>query len=344
MTLGASALGVLAALTLVLVADSARAERNEATEELHKIELALEELRSRDMNDEARERAQELEKRAEKLRDMASKRNQEEWVSDLRAKLGRINKGIAEFEGQDLSPERTPDRWEALEKLKVNRAEIIGALERGRDGGDHRERDEQVRANLSEFDHAIRKLEEQDLSAEGTPDRWDQLQNLRERRAKLAAELDHGSERRRRGNGRGELTEKLHGIEMRIHSMREDGDREWTDEDHAALKRMEDMAAELRGAMRKQRGRPQARQGEKQMRRGGEQERRKEKRAQRSLRVFRLEHADGHHLADLIIKFLPDGSEIAYDESTRQLIVLTGGAGLEYVPYLLEHLDAPAAE
>ncbi|MEO2004672.1 MAG: hypothetical protein ABGY41_11295, partial [Candidatus Poribacteria bacterium] len=291
--MGASALGVLAALTLVLAADTALAERDEATEELHKIELALEELRSRDMNDEAHERAQELEKRAHKLRDMASKRNQEEWVKDLRAKLERINKGIAEFEGQDLSAEGTPDRWEPLERLPATRAEIVGALERGRGGADHRGRDERVRANLSEFDHAIRKLEEQDLSAERTPDRWDQLQNLRKRREKLSAELDHGSERGRRGNDGDELTERLHGIELRVLHMREEiGDREWTDENHAALQRMEDMAAELRGAMRKQRGRPQARQGEKQMRRGGEQERRKEKRVQRSLRVFRLEHAD----------------------------------------------------
>ncbi|MAF10436.1 hypothetical protein CMK11_08290 [Candidatus Poribacteria bacterium] len=334
-TVGAISLGVLMTFTFMLTAVRAMAEDGERTEELHKIELALEDLRAGDMGPEAKEQAQELEHRAQELRSMAAEKKEKAKQREVRlkvlhGKLEKLNQRIEELEGQDLSPEGTPDRWEWLESARVNRAEIVGAIERGMAGKERPRNADHLRGNLEELNHAIAKLEDQDLSPEGTPDRWELLEKYNEQRREIIAALE-------RGRGDEDPAGRLHGIEMRMEHLRQQvGDREWTDEQRAAQKQLEDMAAETRQAMRKHRGRPQAQVTRK--------TRRVQKPIQRRLEVFRLEHADGHHLADLVIKFLPDGSEIAYDEYTRTLIVLTHGAGLDYVPYLLEHLDAPAVE
>ncbi len=195
------------------------------------------------------------------------------------------------------------------------------------------QRDDDLRERLEEVNQAIAELERQDLSPDGTPDRWEWLRNHRAQRMEIMDALQRGSGEQRDGGA-----ERLRGVEMRMESLRAKvGDRDWTDEERGQMKRLEDIAAELRESMGKRRGRPQGPSSDK--RRRGNQN---SQRPQMHLAAHQLEHADGYHVADLVIKFLPDGSEIAYDENTRHLIVLTYGPGVEYVPYLLERLDAPA--
>ena len=191
-SVGAVTLGVLMAFALMLTAVPVMAEDGAQTKELHKIELALEDLREGDMSAEVREQARELEHRARELRSMAREHQKQGHVEELRAKLNKVNQRIEELEGQDLSPEGTPDRWEWLESARVNRAEIIGAIERGMSGEEPPRRRENLRGNLEELNSAIARLEDQGLSPEGTPDRWEALERFRGQREKIVAELERG--------------------------------------------------------------------------------------------------------------------------------------------------------
>jgi hypothetical protein len=318
---------------------TARAEAGEAGEQLRKAEIALEKLGGRDLTEGEAAEAGKLRKRIEKLRDQAA---EEEGARayEARVKYEEIHERIEELEAQDLSAEGTPDRWEILTNLRAQRQELKQWFERTSRRGNPARSQANLRANLEELNHAIAELEAQDLSAEGTPDRWEWLQNHRARRKETIHALESGM-----AEQRDDLTEPLRGIEMRMAELREKvGDRDWTDEQRGAMQRLEDAAAQLRGmALRgmigKARRRPDAPSNEK--RRRGD---RNAQQPQMRLATYRLEYADGHHVADLIIKFLPEGSEMAYDENTRHLIVLTYGPGVEYVPYLLERLDAPAVD
>ena len=315
---------------------AARVEAGEVADELRKAEAALAEMAGRNLTDEQATEAAQLEKRVEKLR---SKAAEEEPAYKLRTKYGEVQKRIEELESQDLSAEGTPDRWELLTDLKAQRQELGQAIESGPRRENPERREASLRANIEEYSHAIANLEDQGLSAEGTPDRWATLQSHRAKRKELINALERMMAERR-AKERGGVTERLHGVEMRMEALREEvGDRDWTEEEHGRMKRLEDIAAELRGVMRKQRERAERPSNEKRRRVA-----RKVQQPKMRLEAFRLEHADGHHVADLVIKFLPEGSEIAYDENTRHLIVLTYGAGVEYVQYLLGRLDAPAVE
>jgi len=317
---------------------TAPAEAGQAAEELRKAEAALEKMVDRNLTEEEATEAAELKKRVEALRGEATEEEQGR-ARELRAKFADINERIEELEAQDLSAEGTPDRWEILTNLRAQRQELKQWFERGSRREDPERREANLRANIEEYSHAIANLEDQNLSAEGTPDQWATLQNHRAKRKELINALEHMMAERREKERDG-VTERLHGVEMRMEALREKaGNRDWTDEEHGQMKRLEDAAVELRGMMRKERGRAERPSNEK--RRRGD---RNAQRPQMRLEMYRLEHADGHHVADLVIKFLPEGSEIAYDENTRHLIVLTYGPGVEYVPYLLSRLDAPAVD
>ncbi|MEO2005746.1 MAG: hypothetical protein ABGY41_16800, partial [Candidatus Poribacteria bacterium] len=231
----------------------------------------------------------------------------------LHGQLQEIEHALADLDRSDAAT------YEQREQAKVllHRA---GAIQEALSDREHEASRSNSRARLEELDRAIAKLREQDLSPEGTPDRWEILQRRIGQRRELAASMERrGSDERRsdeRGEHRaGQLREELADLERQIHELSgETRGVDLNEKERARMRSLRANAEEYRQALRQLGGERDE---------GPRREQRVERRQEESLRmkIFPIEHADGEALVELMLGFLPDGTRVAFDPRTSKLIV-----------------------
>ena len=261
----------------------------------------------------------------------ASVAQEEASREQLHGELQEIELALAAL---DLSDAATHAQQEQA-KVLLHR---VGAIQEALYEREHEPSRSENRARLEELDRAIAKLREQDLSPEGTPDRWDILHRRIGQRRELAEALErHGGDERHsdeRGERRaGQLREELEAVERQIHEL--GGERRGVDLNEKARARMRSLRAnaeEYRQALRQLGGERDE---------GPRREQRAERRQEEALRmkIFPIEHTDGEGLVELMLGFLPDGTRVAFDARTSKLIVLTPGAAIEHAHYMVQELD-----
>ena len=229
---------------------------------------------------------------------------EEASTEQLHGELQEIEHALAELNRSDSA---TPDQREQAKELQ-HRAGTIQEILSDRE---HEPSRGNLRGQFEELNHEIERLREQDLSPEGTPDRWDVLQRLLNQRREVGAALERQGGDKRRTDER---------AENRGGRLRE------------RMRSMLANAAEYRQARRNL---------DVERDEGPRRERRVERREEQPLRlkIFAIEHADGETLVKLILGFLPDGTRAAFDVRTSKLIVLTPGAAIERAHYMVQELD-----
>jgi hypothetical protein len=251
----------------------------------------------------------------------------------LHGELQEIEQALAELHGSDAATEEQRGHAQELQQRAGTIREILADREDEPSRG-------ALEGQLEELNGAIAELREQDLSPEGTPDRWEVLQRLVNQRRELVASMEgEGGEERHTDEGperrAGRLREELADLERQIHEL--SGETRGVDLSEKERERMRSLRAnaeEYRQALRN-------------LDVERDEEPRRERRPERPqeeplrMRIFAIEHADGESLVELILGFLPDGTKAAFDPRTSKLIVLTPPAAIENAHYMVQELDIP---
>ncbi|MAF09887.1 hypothetical protein CMK11_05485 [Candidatus Poribacteria bacterium] len=251
----------------------------------------------------------------------------------LHGELREIEQALAELHGSDAATEEQREHAKELQQRAGTIQEILADRE------DEPPRTE-FQAQLEEFDRAIADLREQDLSPEGTPDRWEVLQRLVNQRREFVASMERrGGDERHADEGperrAARLREELADLERQIHEL--SGETRGVDLNEKERERMRSLRAnaeEYRQALRN-------------LDIEGDDEPRRERRSERPreeplrMKIFAIENADGESLVELILGFLPDGTKAAFDPRTSKLIVLAPAAAIENAHYMVQELDIP---
>ncbi|MBT3271307.1 hypothetical protein HN371_29485 [Candidatus Poribacteria bacterium] len=247
----------------------------------------------------------------------------------LHGELQEIEHALAELDQAHAATDEQHERAGELQDRSDTIRKILADREPSRT---------EFQAQLEEFDRAIAKLREQDLSPEGTPDRWEVLQRLVNRRREFVASME--------GRG-GDERHTDEGPEQRARRLREElGDLERQINELSGERRGVDLNEKERGRMRSLRANAEEyRQALRNLDVERDEQPRRERRVEGPqeeplrMEIFPIEHADGEALVELMLGFLPDGTRAAFDPRTSKLIVLTLGAAIEHAHYMVQELD-----